>query len=334
MTSTCGWGRAALVVVLAWGSAQGGMIYMTDTGTGSSNGVLYQYDTVNNTLTAVETGLNDPRDLAYDPYDEQLYILGRETVYRYDFQTNTLSHQTIADNPSNPSPLGNPTRFTYDYNANPNLIYVQDANDNRVYTYQYDTNALQPLTSTPADPPGNLSRYTYDALDRRVYMTAPVASPGTTTVYQYDPVYNALSSQPVGGINEVSDIASDGQGNVYLSSMGTVYQYTYSTMGPLTPIVTLPNSEPITRFTYDARDNVLRIVSPTGPGVTTLYRYDFGTQNLSGQALHAPPGADLSQISSINARNPAVPEPSTLVIVAIAGVVLKGIRRRRGTVQQ
>jgi YD repeat-containing protein len=297
-------------------AARAGVVYLTDEGTSSADGTLYRYDTQSNVVTSIATGLSEPRDLAYDPYHDTIYILGRQTVYQYDFGTNTMSSQSVPD-------LGNPTRFTYDYNDN--TIYVQDADDGIVYRYQYDTNNIQPVSSTPTDPPGNLTRFTYDGLDRRVYMTEAAPAP-PTTVYQYDPVGSTLGNQSISGLSDVSDISSGGNGNLYLSSEGTVYRYDYNALGPLTPVTTLPASQLISRFTYDTQFNQLRMITEPGAGgVVTYYQYDFGTQSLTGQQLQAPPGTEF-HLSAIITRNP-VPEPSTFVVLAFGAALMLGFSR-------
>lgn len=320
---------ACLTAVVACGAEVGlaGVLYLADPGTGSNSGTLYQYDTQSNILTTIATGLDQPSDLAYDPVDNVAYIAGHETVYRYDFAGNTLSHQAVPE-------LDSPTRLTYTYDANqPQIIVENSSGTPTVYQYDYDSNVIRTLEVDPPSPPnppapGNLSRYTYDAGDNKVYM-APAT--GATSIYQYDANGHTLNSTSISGLDangDVSDISSAGGGSLYISSGDSIYRYDYGGSAAATVVATPEAGTEISRFTYDANFDRLLIATPGPAGSVTLYQYDSSGNRLSVQAISAPGGGTLSP--SGFALQTTVPEPTTLLIFGGCAALIFGRSLRRG----
>jgi RHS repeat-associated protein len=194
-------------------------------------------------------------------------------------------------------PRGNATLYRYD--ANNNLVEIQDANGGTV-AFTYDAvNNLASIT----DPEGNTTRFEYDSRNRVVKTIDPA---GRVSGTEYDPAGNVTATTDARGqrIEYVYDVMNrlvkkilpggheinyvyDAAGNLpeVTDQIGTI-RYEYDAGNRLTK-ATYPSGQSVA-YTYDPVGNRKTLTYPSGR--TVQYSYD-GLNRLSTVAPSNIPGA-------------------------------------------
>ncbi|MBN1889247.1 MAG: carboxypeptidase regulatory-like domain-containing protein [Thermoflexales bacterium] len=252
--------------------AQGNLLSMTDP---NGDTARIEYDALGQPVTLTD-GLGRQTSFAYDAIGNTLVLTdpnGHAYHYAYN-ERGQVSH--VID------PLNNTTRYTYD--AAGQLTAVRDA-AGRVTTFEYD--ALGRLVKE-TDPLNRATTYVYDLAGN---VTRRTDARGQITTYAYDPA-NRLTAVDYPGAGSDEQYTYDALGNVVTHRGGSAtlnleynafsqltrqavsvqdksVSYAYDALGQRTAMTDTQGS--VTRYEYDARGQLERIVGPAG---TTFYAYD------------------------------------------------------------
>ena len=218
-------------------------------------------DTDDRTLTRVEYGNG-----------------GKVHYMRDDFRRVTGIHYDDATEP----------RFTYDYGANGQAVYVKDAELGRTVWTEYDTSErpirthlMESVTSTSTGTPKYTSTLGYDEFGNVASFKEKVNNSASyETAYTYN-IENQPTQLRFGADNRKLTYTYDPIGRLYrrvaVGAANYTTQYAYFDPDPEDTILTTPLVTSITQngqnFSY-TYDNVGNITSVTRNGLTTTYEYD------------------------------------------------------------
>ena len=246
----------------------------------------YAYDAVGNVISRTDANGN-LTTYSYDALDRLLstsYPNGGKVRKEYDAVGNILKISNIGLG------LNDVTKFSYDELDRLVSIERDYGPFSKTLKYSYDANGNRVKME---DPAAGITRYEYDALNKLVELTNPS---GEVTKYQYDKPGRTVGTQYQNGIsthctydaagrmlelvnkNSSGDIISsyactyDNMGNrlTKTEAKGEITRYEYDALDQLTK-VTYPPGEGFTQYTYDVVGN--RVSEKNGSG-TTYYTYD------------------------------------------------------------
>ncbi|MFE2374174.1 LamG-like jellyroll fold domain-containing protein [Streptomyces sp. NPDC059398] len=207
--------------------------------------------------------------------------------------TTSYGYNRAGDATSMTDGAGNTTKYTYDFDDNPQKAILADgtwsetdynASGQPTYDKQYDANdkllsqssqeydgAGNVIAST--DPNGHTSRFTYDGAGTVTQEIQPVdASTSITTSFGYDAAGNRTRF-------------TDGRGNSW--------RYTYNGRGQQASIVEPTTAQytsaadSTTAFAYDADGQMTKAVLPGGTSTSMTYDANGDLKTMSGQGADA-----------------------------------------------
>ena len=203
---------------------------------------------------------------------------GKVHYTRDDFRRVTGIHYDDATEP----------RFTYDYGANGQAVYVKDAELGRTVWTEYDTSErpirthlMESVTSTSTGTPKYTSTLGYDEFGNVASFKEKVNNSASyETAYTYN-IENQPTQLRFGADNRKLTYTYDPIGRLYrrvaVGAANYTTQYAYFDPDPEDTILTTPLVTSITQngqnFSY-TYDNVGNITSVTRNGLTTTYEYD------------------------------------------------------------
>jgi RHS repeat-associated protein len=253
----------------------------------SPNGstVSHTYSSTNGELLSTTTAAGDTTTYGYDSSGDltsQTDALGNETTYTYDAAGRLVSKVSPRGNVSGGTPSDFSTSYTYDLD-NRQLTVTNPLGQTTTTTYDKVGNVL-----SVTDPLGNKTSYSYDDANHLLTVTAPNGSTTTTT---YDPVGNVLTRVDGNGntttytytaANQLASTTSalgntttdtyDADGNLtqVVDAVGAKSTYTYDQLDRRTG-VSYSDGTPSVTYSYDADNNVIKMIDGTG---TTSYTYN------------------------------------------------------------
>jgi sugar lactone lactonase YvrE len=264
---------------------------------------VFRVDTSTNTVTPVTTGT--PADsLLFDPSGRIIYsAVFNGSVQRFDPQTNTTS--TLASGFKVPLDLA--------LEPGGGSVLVSDRTANTITRINLTTLATSTL-ATGHDYEGII----YDSSGRLFASVHDV-----NQIWQLDPVTGAkLNSSPT-----ITGASLDGltfdrfTGDLFVSGFNNFIYQVPTSLASVTAIAGIPNADGLTS---DGAGNIFVVSNDN-----RLFQFNIGTGTVT--PLTPVPGVDgVAPLSGLGAP-PAIPEPSTLTLLALGtlGVTASVWRRKR-----
>ena len=236
----------------------------------------YAYDAVGNLISRVDANGNIST-YSYDPLNRLLttsYPNGGKVVRDYDAVGNILKISNIGLG------LNDVTKFSYDELDRLASVKRDYGAFSKTIKYGYDANGNRVRMK---DPDAGITRYEYDALNRQVKLTNPS---GEVTKYQYDRLGRTVGTQYQNGISthcsydaagRMLELVTVNKKSSYAYTYDS-YAYTYDNMG--NRLTKTEANGGITRYEYDALDQLTKVTYPLGEGFTQ-YTYDVVGNRLS-----------------------------------------------------
>ncbi len=311
---------ASLCAALAAASAHGDTLYVVS----SSNGSIGTYSTLNGAAinSSLVTGMTTPEAIAFDP-DLNFYVTGFTAQYVSKYANNgTL----INANYLSPSGFSQPTGITV--NGAGEIFVVNNAvfgGDTSVSKFAANGTAIgTPFVLTPGSPAGAVVEPSGDLY---VVRWAGSAVGKYTSSGSSGTIINASFLTPGGTINtwRPFNVARDSVGNFYVTGNGPFTNE--SMVSKFAPDGTLINPRLIS-FVGQNQAYGLAIDSQDNIFVGSYAGSTIGKYRPDGSTVNAAFITGLPSVTSISIQ--PVPEPSTVALVAVAGLGgLAALRRRR-----
>ncbi|HET9656648.1 MAG TPA: RHS repeat-associated core domain-containing protein [Kineosporiaceae bacterium] len=237
-------------------------------GTAAATTWTYTYDPVTSGRTSATDGLGHTSTATYDANGNKLTVtdaLGRTTTSTYNAFNQAL---TVTD------PSGVATTYTYDTHGNPLTVSrpLTGTASVATTTYAYGDAAHPGDVTSTTDPRGKTTTYTYDSYGAAATVTDPTGRKTTTnhnvigwTTSVVAPAGNATGGNPAAHTITYADFTGFGRPKTVTDALGHVTRYVYDADQNLTDV-----TDPANRHTSTTYNQANQPTVVTRPDTTTI----------------------------------------------------------------